>query len=307
MRRAIASIGIAVVISLSACGSLRYFVPAVQISRDGRISAVGARYSVEPTSGSYYAFDRGARLNSVTHLERKTGDSELHILLYLETSLDDRLDRTVKKDVLLAGDFGLVYSEKTCFYNRPVESNYSSVRIGLYSNEYRVAFEDPTELAGAPDVVSQLTSASLVKMFRDRSAYTLVAADYELTGERRSFHIAQTTGGELKPGNSVSMFQLDSNDPRLEQYGIPDRLDIRGYLASHRLRLPSRPTREQKTWLIEFYDWGRLIQLQELRGGVAVTSRWFRPSVTKEERIIGPECDSRISRQKTMGLPTTGY
>ena len=310
MRLAKSVLGTATLIALTACysGPTSYYVGGVQIDRAGQVTAVGPKSLYPPKSGGYYFFFHAARLTSVDHMERNPGASEAHRSLYLETRLNGRLDRTVKSDVLLRGDFGIIHTEKTCFYNRPVESNYSSVRIGFYSNAYASALENPVVLAGAPETGSALTSVSLIRIFRDGSAYTLVASDYEASGERRSFHVARANSGKLTPGTEELSFAVDGKDPRLEQYGIPSTLDINRYRASHHLplRLPA-PASEKETWVVEFYDFGKLIRQQQFRGGVAISSRWLRPSITAEERTIGPECDSRMSRQQAMGLPTTGY
>ncbi len=288
-------------------GPTNYYVPAVKIGKEWQIKPVGTHSLSTPSARSYYFFFHAARLTSVSHSVRGPGDSEPHTALYLETKPEGPLDRTVKSDALLAGDFGLVDAEKTCFYNRPVESNYSSVKTSFHANEYRSSFENPVELAAAPEILPPLTSISLVKLFRDGSEYTLAGADYEATGERRSLHVSRAAGGKLLPGADAVMFHLGSKDPRLAQYGIPDALDINSYLASHRLLGLGVGQREAEVWLIQFYDFGKRIQLQELRDGVPISSRWVRPSITDEERTLGPECDSRMRRQKAMGLPTTGY
>ena len=310
MRSGRAAISVALVIVLLSCTSrpTSYFVSGVQIGRHGELSPVGPRSLGEPSSGSYYFFFHAATgLTSVDHLERNPGDAQGHRSLFLETNIDGKLDRTVRSDVLLIGDFGTVYAEKTCFYNRPVQSNYSSVKIGFWSNGYSSLFEEPTQLASSPEAVPPLTSASLVRMIRNGADYTLVSADYESTGELRGLHVASASGGRISPGTNQSSYRLDSKDPRLAKYGMPFHIDINGYLSSHRLQLPSVTGSEESTWLIQFYDFGKLIQQQQLRAGVPISSRWLQPSTTKEEQTIGPECDSRFHQQRSMGLPTTGY
>ncbi|HKS72240.1 MAG TPA: hypothetical protein VJQ82_03525 [Terriglobales bacterium] len=312
MRSAKTAIWVAVLIMLSSCNSRNsrltsYYVSGIEVGRDGQLSAVGAQSLSQPSSGSYYFFFHGAWLTSVSHMERNPGDSEAHRSLYLETKRDGRLDRTVKSDVLLTGDFGTVYADKTCFYNRPVQSNWSSVKIGFDSNEYRSAFESPTVLANGPEVLPPLTSVSFVRLIRNHADYTLVSADYEASGDLRSFQVARATGGNISPGSDQLSYRVGAKDARLDKYGIPSPIDINGYLSSHRLQLPSVSGPEESTFLIQFYDFGKLIQQQQLRAGVPISSRWLQPSTTKEEQIIGPECDSRFRQQKSMGLPTTGY
>ncbi|HWY67798.1 MAG TPA: hypothetical protein VNX88_03985 [Terriglobales bacterium] len=282
-----------------------HFFPGMQFDRDGRLIPVGSESLFEPVSGSYYLFFYGANLTSVDHMERNHGDSDAHRSLYLETKRDGRLDRTVKSDLLLTGDFGTVYVEKTCFYNRPVESNYSSVAIAFFSNGYDSGLETPAVLADAPRALPPVSSISLIRLIRNKADYVLVAADYESTGELRGLHLAKANGGKISTnGSSVgSGFRHTA----LDEYGIPFTLKVDADISSHPLRLPMPRVSEESTWFIQFFDFGKLIQQQKLRAGVPVSSRWLRPSVTKEEQIIGPECDSRLRQQKSMGLPTTGY
>jgi hypothetical protein len=227
--------------------------------------------------------------------------------LYLETTRDGSLDRTVKSDVLLMGDFGTIYAQKTCFYNSPIQRGYSSVTATFFSNGYSAHYDKPTVLPDAPEVVPPLSSVSLVRVIHNEADYTLVAADYEVSGELRAFHVARAHDGNIYPATDEASYPLNSKDPRLEKYGIPPILKIDSELTLPRLRLPSVRESEVSTWLIQFHDFGKLIHQQQLREGLPLSSRWLQPSVTEEEHTIGPECDSRFRQQLSMGLPTTGY
>jgi len=310
MRSAKTALLIAVLIALSACksqGPTNYYVQGIQISRDGQVSPVGTRSLFETRPGSNFYFFHTAKLTIVQHMEKIPGESELHRLLDLETKPDGRLDRTVKSDVLLMGDFGTIYADKTCFYNRPVQSSYNSVKITFFSNGYPQAYDKPTVLPDAPEVVPPLSSVSLVRVIHNESDYTLVSADYESSGELRNFHVAKAHGGDIYPATDEVSYPLNSEDPRMEKYGIPSVLKIDSDSSLPRLQLPSVRESDVSTWLIRFHDFGKLIHQQQLREGQPLSSRWLQPSVTEEEHIIGPECDSRFRQQLSMGLPTTGY
>lgn len=294
-----------VVFSSCRSGFTNYYVGGIQISSDWHVSPIGNRSLTEPTTKSFYFFFHGANVTSVEHMERDPAHPEIHRLLYLEATPNGLLDRTVKSDVLLVGDFGTIYAKKTCFYTRAVESNYSSVSVDFSANGYPSAFENPTQLAEAPapDVVP--TSLSLIKVIRGNGDYSLVAADYEATGELRALHVALSKGGEMLPGNDQASFRLGTEDPRLVKYGIPAKLDpptdeaLRRVVRTH--------DGSQSVWVVRFYDFGKVIRLQEFRGGVPVPPRWLKPSVTEEEKAIGPECDRRFLQQRSTHLPTTGY
>ncbi|MCU1284491.1 MAG: hypothetical protein JWO13_841 [Acidobacteriales bacterium] len=300
---------LAVLAVLLSCDSrpICYYVSGVQVSRDGQISPVGSRLLVKPNSGSYYFFFHAAALTAITHMERSPANPEEHRSLYLETKPDGRLDRTVKSDVILVGDFGTISAQRTCFYNRPVQSNYSSVTISFNSNGYPSAFEIPTVLPRATEVIPPLTSVSLIRVIRNGADYTLISADYESTGELRGLHVVSANAGNTSPAKDVFALRLGSKDPRLEKYGVSSEFDIHRYLSLHRLHLPFISAPEHSVWLIQWYDFGKLIQQQQLQAGVPISTRWLQPSTTQQEQTIGPECDSRFRQQRSMGLPTTGY
>jgi hypothetical protein len=296
---------------------MNFSVSQIQISRQGRVSPVGPRSLLQPTSGSYsyYYFFHAAALTSVNHMENHPGGSGPQRLLYLETHPNGLLDRTVKSDVLLVGDFGTVYADRTCFYNRPLQDSYSSVSLRFFSNGYPSGYESPTVLARAPAVVPPLTSIGLIRILRDEAGYTLAAADYEATGTLRNIQVLKAKGGEVSASTETVVispgadgkYSLSAKDSRLIRYGIPFRFAIDNYRSSKQLQLSPAPSPEESTWVILFYDFGKTIQQQQLRAGVPISSRWLQPSVTEEERQIGPECDARLKQQRSMGLPTAGY
>jgi hypothetical protein len=308
------------VVVLSSCNPpapMNFSVSQIQISHEGQVSPVGPRSLLQPTSGSYsyYYFFHAAALISVNHMENHPGDSGPHQLLYLETHPDGLLDRTVKSDILLFGDFGTVYVNRTCFYNRSVQDSYSSVSLRFSSNGYPSAYESPTVLARASVVVPPLTSIGLIRILRDEAGYVLAAADYEATGILRNIQVLKAKGGEvsasteevlISPG-ADGKYSLSAKDPRLVRYGIPFRFAIDNFRSSRHFQLSPAPSPEESTWVILFYDFGKTIQQQQLRAGVPISSRWLQPSVTEEERQIGPECDARFKQQRSMGLPTAGY
>jgi hypothetical protein len=310
MRSAKTALLIAVLVVLSACkllGPTNYWVTGIQISRDGRVSPVGTRSVLEIRPGPNYYFFHAAELTSVEHVDKGPGESDVHLLLALGTTRDGRLDTTVKKDMLLTGDFATIYAEKTCFYNSPMQRGYSSVKISFFSNGYAQAYDKPTVFPGAPEVVPPLSSVSLVRVIHNEADYTLVSADYEATGELRAFHVARAHDGNIYPATDEVSYPPNSLDPRVEKYGIPSILKIDSDSSLPRLQLPSVRESEVSTWLIRFHDFGKLIHQQQLREGQPLSSRWLQPSVTEEEHIIGPECDSRFHQQLSVGLPTAGY
>ena len=214
-----------------------YFFSGMQVGPDGRLTPVGSQSLFKPDSGPYYLFFYGANLTTVSHMERNHGDSDDHRSLYLETKRDGALDRTVKSDLLLTGDFGTISAEKTCFYNRPVESNYSSVAIAFFSNGYDSGFETPALLADAPSALPPVTSVSLIRVIRNNADYVLVAADYESTGELRGLHLGKANGGKISTNVSSFGAGITQLDRHLE---LPSRCYSASFVVNGRFRSLTR-------------------------------------------------------------------
>ena len=96
----------------------------------------------------------------------------------------------------------------------------------------------------------------------------------------------------------------DRSSETLKKYGIPARIDVAGYLRSNRIPLEKVSVAEEIVVLNQHYRYNKLIRQDELTGGSMIRSRFLEPSVTEEENILKPLCDSRFKQQHTLGLPT---
>jgi hypothetical protein len=261
---------------------------------------MGSRLSVEPIQGSYYFIMHTATgLTLVDDFGKKPGAPQRTRFLYLEADQDQKLDRTVKNDEIAKGPFGTLYANKTCFYRRPLVDG-SSVSVGAYFNQ--LEHEVPLELPGPPETLPPLTSLSLVRIFRTEPAYIVVSANYESGGELGSLHVDKAVSGDWLSG---SIFRHpDLNDPLLKRYGIPTRIDVTGYLHSLRLLIPAVTLPQELTVLNRLYGYGKIIRVDKLRNGAIDSSRFLRPSVSEEERLLNSVCESRLRQQRSMGLPT---
>jgi hypothetical protein len=210
----------------------------------------------------------------------------------------------VKDDELLTGPFGTVYVKKTCFFNRPVASNYNSVTVMLGSNQDGAGREIPIQLSQVRERVPPLTSLSLVRVFQNGADYVVVSANYESSGELGSLDLGETKGGQVIPGTASTSFRIDSKNPLLESYGIPLRVSVQDYLRGHRLVLPRVALRQELAVVNLHFGFDKLIRQDRLRDGAVVSSQYLRPSVTEEEQNLDSECDSRFRQQQSMSLPT---
>jgi hypothetical protein len=282
---------IAFALADTSCALTNYYVRHVEIDSTLHIRPIGTRFALEPTHGSYYFFFHTERLISVDHFEKNPASGGRERSLYLETNPSLLLDRTVKQDVILRGPYGNIniYAEKTCFYNRPIES-YSGVSVRCYLET--LAFEVPRELAVPPESLPPLTSVGLVRIFRTDPEYVVVSANYEPDGKLGSLHIDKTKGGDWVSG--VILLDLDVMQARAATYGIPGHIDIQQYLRSRRLPIFPSAFPEAVGLLNQFYGYDTIIRQDKLNHGVVVSSRFLQPSITQEEQILNPVCESRF-------------
>lgn len=284
---------------------LGYFVRELHVDASQHLIPNGSRSLIEPVEGSYYSVDHtGTGFTSVAHIKRTPGAAQAEVLFYLETNKDQVLDRTVKDDEILTGPFGIVYVKKTCFFNRPVESNYNSVTVMVESNQNLGKPEIPVQLSNAPQAIPPLTSLSLVRIFQNDSEYDVVSANYEPSGALGSLDVGKTKGGDVVPGSASTSFQIDSNNPLLEKYGISLRIDVQEYLRSGRLPIRDTALHHEMTFLNQHFGFNKLIRQDQLKDGAVVSSRYLQPLVTEEEQTLDSECDSRFREQRSKGLPT---
>ena len=309
MMRFVKKIGLAVLVSAfvliaSSCDPTSFNVDELKIDSDLHLIPVGHRTLRDPGEGSYYLFFYTATgLTTVNHMETRPSGHER--LLYLETGHNQVLDRTVKTEKILTGGYGTVYSAKTCFYASPLARGRSSVSVGADNNGID---EVPAELAREPEALPPLTSVSLIRIFRTAPEYVVVAGNYEPDGKMGSFQISGAKGGDRVAffGGGDYLFPGVTAQPAAlaKQYGIPARIDVQDYLRSHRLTLPLVGL-PQEIVVVDFhYGYDKVIRQDTLSDGVISSSRFLVPSVTPEEKILDPLCESRFRQQHAEGLPT---
>jgi len=261
----------------------------------------------DPNEGPYYFIFHGAWVTSINHFEKKPGIDGREVLFYLETGQNNVLDRTVKMEEILKGDFGTVYSTKTCFYASPLVRGYSSVSVGAGNNE--TGHEIPSELSRSPKALPPLTSLSLIRVFRVAPGYRVVGANYEVSGKLRRLNISSAKSGDrsLTSDDGDYFDDMSSNSPFFaltKKYGIPIYLNVQKYLRSRRQILPAVLLPETNTVVDLHYGHDKVIRQDTLEDGATVSSRLLQPSVTEEEKTLDPLCEERFRQQETGGFPT---
>jgi hypothetical protein len=266
---------------------------------------VGKQSLDKPKSDSYYLFFHAATgLTTVNHWARKADETDFHNVLYLETNQDKVLDRTVKDDVILTGNFGTLIAKKECFYARPISEGWSGLQVEIASNNYPSAHEIPSQVSTPPKELPPLTSLSLVRVFREPPGFTVASANFEANGTLGSLNVGQIARGDLTPGSHTSI-RPSYADPDLKKYGIPSRMDVQQYAGTGRLQLIPVSLPQEATIVILHYGFGKLMRLDTLAGGSVISSRFLQPGITEEEKALNPECDQRFRQQQSMELPTT--
>ncbi len=296
-------------ISLSCRGPISQNFAKLEISSDLHL-VPSQPLSTEPSAGSFYfVFHAATGLTDVDHLWQDPAAKSPTLLLFLETNHDQVLDRTTKSFQLLRGSFGTVYADKTCFFNRPPESNWSYVSVHSYFNTPTT--EVPSELPGPPGKLPPLTSLSLVRVFRAFPEYLVVAANYEANGDLGSLHIDGAKDGNWLHSNFVpaakdgfvQRIPKDFAPDALKKYGIPTHIDVRYFLSRH-FPLPSASLPQEMVVFNQHYGFNKIIRQDQLKDGTVISSRFLQPSETAEENALNPECESRFHQQQTLGLPT---
>ena len=285
-------------------GPTNFNVDELKIDSDLHLIPVGYRTLRAPGEGSYFFFFYTATgLTTVDHIDTKPSGHER--LLYLETGHNQVLDRTVKAEKILTGNYGTVYSAKTCFYASPLARGHSTVSVGANNNGID---EVPAELAREPEALPPLTSVSLIRIFRTAPEYVIVAGNYEADGKMGSLQIGGAKGGDRVAflGGGDYLFPGSTTQPAAlaKQYGMPVRIDLQDYLRSRRLMLPSVGLPQEIVAVDFHYGYDKVIRQDTLSDGAISSTRFLLPSVTSEEKILEPLCESRFRQQHADGLPT---
>jgi hypothetical protein len=301
-------IGLAALVSASflfetSCEPTNFNVKEMKIDSDLHLLPVGDRRLRDPGEGSYYSFFYTATgLTTVDHFETnpRTGVSEQ--LIYLEAGRNQVLDRTVKTEQILKGAYGTVYSTKTCFYASPLSRGHSTVSVGGGASDN--GGEIPIELPNAPESLPSLTSISVVRIFSISPEYIIVGGNYEPDGRMGGLQLRRAKGGDHVGGGNHVVPGLPHVARMIKEYGLPDRLDIQKYLRSSRLSLPSVAFEQEIAVVDLHYGYDKLIRQDVLKDGVVTSSHFLRSSVTQEENILDPLCESRFHQQQMTGVST---
>jgi hypothetical protein len=288
-----------------ACGpELGYFVPGMKVDAQQHLISVGPK-SLQPLrTGSFYSFDHTAtQLTIVNHFEWQTGASNVRRLLYLEAERGV-LERTVKDDEIVTGPFGALVTEKTCFYNRPVETYRSSLKILVQSLTPEIGREIPEPVSAVPNNVVPLTSISIVRIFGAAPQFIFASGNYEANGMIGSVQSGKVVKGEVQPGSSVMMPSAPEFNAIRQASGLPRRIDVETYFRQKRLPLLETWNPKERAVVVLVYGFGELMREDSLDGDAVISSRYFKPIMTEEERGLDPECVKRLRQQESIGKPT---
>jgi hypothetical protein len=285
------------VASCSAGDPAKYYVRELKIDAEQHLIPVGPKSLNPPAADSYYVFfHTGAELSTIViHFAKQPGSADVRVLQYLE-EVRDRLDRTVKTDEIVKGPFGAVVAEKTCFYNRPVDSSPSSINILIKSAHPEIAREIPDAFAEVPKNVPPLTSISIVRFFTFGPQLIFGSANYDGNGAIGSIQSGKVVNGDLQSGSSTSFPLAPDFDKIRQTAGLPPRVEVENYLRSKRMPLLNMSNPHERTIVILVYGFGKLMRQDSLQDGNVTSSRYLRPVATQEEGILDPECDAHFRR-----------
>lgn len=302
--------GLAITLSSSACFLMEgeptnFFVRKIKIDAEQHLIPIGPKATRHFDHGSYYMFFHAATgITSVSHWLTLAPTGKQRELMYLETNKHGVLDRTVKTDRVIAGPFGTVVTEKTCFYNRPVETSPSALLVQVQGTKYDIA-EIPDTITELPKDGPPLTSFAIIRFFHKGGNLAFGSGNYEATGAIGAIQSGELSHGDQLPGAFTASAQAPDFNNLQHVYGLSSQVNIADYLRSNRIVLATTSDTEDRSFVVLVYGLGKFIRRDSLsRRGVVTSSRLFRPLVTEEEKILGPECDDRFRKQQATGEST---
>jgi hypothetical protein len=125
-----------------------------------------------------------------------------------------------------------------------------------------------------------------------------------------SLQISGAKSGDRDPSfrGGIFVFPGSTGKPQhvalAKRYGMPARIDVQDYLDSHRLVLPVVDLPQEMEVVDLHYGYDKFIRQDMLDHGIVSASRFLQPSVTSEEKILGPLCESRFHQQTAAGIST---
>ncbi len=288
---------------LSACGGpTNFYAPLLRIDPGLHLAPGGPRSVMQPDLHTTYFFFHGASGTAITHTVLPPGSRQRQTVLFLEADHKQQLIETSKWDKLLEGPFGTVYALRNCFYTYAAVDHLSSVAVAARPSG---GGEKPAIVPVPAGALPPLTSLSLVRIFRVAAGYRLIAANYESDGRLGSIDISGARDGSwYSPPDGGDFLYVGPPDSRLERYGIPPRIDVEQYLHLHRLQLPSVALPEETTVLNQHFGFNKVIRQDTLQHGAIASSIFLQPSITEEERQLGPACDQRLRQQQATKTRT---
>lgn len=299
-----AALSVVFVPSFAGGPEIGYIVPGMEVDAQQHLIPVGSKSLQPPQTGSFYSFDHtGTQLTIVDHFEWQTGASNMRRLLYLEAERGV-LERTVKDDEIVTGPFGALVAEKTCFYNRPVDTYRSSVKILVQSLTPETGREIPDPASAAAKNDLPLTTVSIVRIFRAAPQFIFASGNYEANGTIGSIQSGKVVNGEVQSGSSVMMPGASEFDAIRQSSGLPNRIDVENYFRRKHLPLLETSNPEDRTVVVLVYGFGELIRQDSLDHEAGISSRYLKPVMTEEERGLDPKCAKRLRQQEATGKPT---
>jgi hypothetical protein len=302
--------GSALALFSSACFLIKgeptnFFVREIKINNRQQLIPIGPKSPRHFDDGSYYMFFYAATgITSVSHWLTLAPTGKHRQLMYLESNKDGLFDRTVKTDRIIAGPFGAVVTERTCFYNRPVTTSPSALLVQVQGMKYDIA-EIPDTISELPKDAPPLTSFAIIRFFRAGGDLTFGSGNYEATGAIGAIQSGKISDGDRLPGASTAFPEAPSFNNLQHIYGLSSHVNIADYLRSNRIALAATSNTDDRSFVILVYGFGKFIRQDSLgKGGVVASSRLLRPLVTEEEKILGPECDDRFRKQQETGEST---
>jgi hypothetical protein len=280
------------------------------------VTAIVACYlKSKAIQGSYYQiFTRQGGGTSIDHYFQDNPAKARIRYSHLEMGADRILAQSSNAREVLRGPFGTVYSQKTCYYNLPIENYYNNIEVRLYANQMEhepatVANERPLGATGT------LTYVNVIRVLRGGPEYLVLSALYSADGHLKRASVDGARAGDWLHPAYVEEARRDTVFIRasehatqaqiavMTRYGLPEAISVED-LLQHRLvglELPANASVERDVITL-FYDHDRwMVQDEYVTNGVHHT-RYLTYSETTQGSVLDSRCRERFLEASMKGL-----
>jgi hypothetical protein len=264
---------------------------------------VDADGRTRPVLGSYYQLWTGpGGGTSVDHFFRRDPETPPFRYGFLGTR-DHLIYQSENWREILRGPFGTVYSQKTCFFNRPIETWGNLLVVSLYGNSRG----EPPTMSDEPPATgpATLTNVSVIRVLRGGPEYIVAVALYGADGRARGLSVEGGRNADWVPGGKASIPEpnLTGGDQAavMTSFGFPETVSIARALTQRPIGLatPSRGPVERDAISLH-YSYDRWLRQDEYLVAGEHHTRYLTYVRTPEDVALHEACAERFRAREAI-------